>query len=83
MLTEPAPNPPLLGPKDPVNVVVLVVPENASPSRILDVITETSSCEHPAVLLVLPRGVDTGYRHNGNQIDEVLDALWRTRAAGR
>ena len=59
MLTEPASNPVPDGPLDPLDVVVLVVSENASPARIIDVIAEASSREHTAVLVVLPRGTDT------------------------
>jgi hypothetical protein len=121
MLTEPASNPVPDGPPDPFDVVVLVVPENASPARIIDVIAEASSRDHTAVLVVLPRGTDlptmerivaAGANHcaiapSSNELfahmqraradarhrrtgdrgdprdDDLLDALWRNRAARR
>jgi hypothetical protein len=58
MLTEPAANPLTDGPADPLDVVVLVVPENASPARIIEVIAEASTHDHTAVLVVLPGGAD-------------------------
>jgi hypothetical protein len=58
MLTEPAPNPVTDGPADPLDVVVLVVPENASPSRIIEVIAEAATHDHTAVLVVLPNRAD-------------------------
>lgn len=61
MLTEPEANPGPEGspePLDPLDVVVLVVPENASPARIVDVIAEAAARDHAAILVVLPRGAD-------------------------
>jgi hypothetical protein len=116
MLAEPAPNPVPDGPPDPFDVVVLVVPENASPARIIDVIAEASNRDHTAVLVVVPRGTDAEtihrlaaaganhctiappstelfahmqraradarHRRTGSHTtDDLLDALWRNRAA--
>jgi hypothetical protein len=132
MLTEPAPTPVPAEPADPLDVMVLVVPENASPARILDVIAQASTRDHTAILVVLPRGTDSqtlrritaaGANHcaiapaasdlfahmqqaradprhrridhlradhgradprlDGRSSDELLDALWRSRAASR
>ena len=58
MLTEPAPDPVNDGPADPLDVVVLVVPENASPARIIEVIAEASTHDHTAVLVLLPHSAD-------------------------
>jgi len=58
MLTEPASNAVPGVPADPLDVVVLVVPENASPARIIDVIAQASARDHTAVLVVLQRGTD-------------------------
>src|SRR5689334_20145659 len=58
MLTEPATNALSDVPVDPLDVVVLVIPENASPARVIDVITQASTRDHTAVLVVLPAGTD-------------------------
>src|SRR5262245_9273553 len=62
MLTEPAPNAAPDVPVDPLDVVVLVVPENASPTRVIDVIAQASTSDHTAVLVVLPLGTDPQLR---------------------
>ena len=59
MLAEPVPNPIPEHPADPLDVVVLVVPENASATRLVDVIAEMSARHGAAVLVVFPAGVDT------------------------
>jgi hypothetical protein len=58
MLTEPAPDPVPEPPADPLDVVVLVVPENVSTTRLVDVIAEMSARHGAAVLAVFPPGVD-------------------------
>jgi hypothetical protein len=58
MLTEPASSAVPDVPVDPLDVVVLVVPENASPARVIDVIAQASKRDHMAVLVVLPFGTD-------------------------
>jgi hypothetical protein len=62
MLTEPASNAVPDVPADPLDVVVLVVPENASPARVIDVIAQASRRDHTAVLVVLPLGTDPQIR---------------------
>ena len=88
MLTEPAPNQSFDAPPGPLDVVVLAVPENASPARIIDVIVTACTREHTAVLVVLPRRTDaeTGHRRRdafGDEDDDPLDALWRSRCMRR
>jgi len=61
MLTEPAENPTCDEPPEPLDVVVLVVPENASPIAIVDVIARASGRD-TAILVVLPRGFDEDAR---------------------
>jgi hypothetical protein len=58
MLAEPVPNEVPDRPLEPLDVIVLVIPENASPTRIVDVIAQASARDHTAVLVVLPHGTD-------------------------
>jgi hypothetical protein len=62
MLTEPDANALVDVPADPLDVVVLVIPENASPARVIDVIAQASTRDHTAVLVVLPVGSDPQMR---------------------
>jgi hypothetical protein len=88
MLTETAPNQACDGSPDPLDVVVLVVPQNASPAQIIDVITRASTRDHTAVLVVLPHRSNAGTParrrdDSADDDDDRLDALWRSRCTRR
>jgi hypothetical protein len=59
MLTESAANHASERSPDALDVVVLVVPENASPARLVDVVARAATRDHTALLVVLPHPTDS------------------------
>jgi hypothetical protein len=88
MLTEPAPNESFDISPDRLEIVVLAVPQNASPAQVIDVMARAPIRDHTAVLVVLPRRTDPETMHHGrddseDDDDDRLDALWRSRCTRR
>jgi hypothetical protein len=83
MLTEPAPNQSFDGEPDPLDIVVLAVPESASPAQVIDLVARAATRDHATVLVVLPRRTDPERLHRrrdySDDDDDRLDAMWRSR----